>query len=75
MTTEELQLIVEQIDKQKKKEGSEEKEAQEEKDAEKADQSKLSTGETKDERRKRLHARNMRYYRSLESRSSCNYNT
>ncbi|CAE7710478.1 unc-89 [Symbiodinium sp. CCMP2592] len=67
LTTEELHLIVGHIDKQKKAEGSEDKKEEVENDSEKPEESKPAAGETKEERRKRLHARNMRYYRSLES--------
>ena len=70
LTTEELHLIVGHIDKQKKAEASQENKHAE-KDAEKPDESNKPSGETKEERRKRLHARNMRYYRSLDSCSSC----
>ncbi|CAE7282081.1 PLCXD2, partial [Symbiodinium microadriaticum] len=66
LTTEELHLIVGHIDKQKKAETSQANQ-HEEKDAEKPDESNKPSGETKEERRKRLHARNMRYYRSLDS--------
>lgn len=61
LTTEELHLIVGHIDKQKK---AEEEKANDEGEPDKP------AAETKEERRKRLHARNMRYYRSLDSCSS-----
>ncbi|CAE7221785.1 PLCXD2, partial [Symbiodinium sp. CCMP2456] len=58
LTTEELHLIVGHIDKQKK---TAEEKADDEGEPDKP------AAETKEERRKRLHARNMRYYRSLDS--------
>ena len=73
LTTEELHLIVNHIDRKQKTEGREEQAKQESKQQDQeapkqGDEGEAKpAGETKEERKKRLHARNMRYYRSLES--------
>ena len=80
LSSEDLRLVVKHIDiqqqqQQKQKEKQQEKEAPAadhdpaSKNTQKPEESKEEENakETKDERRKRLHARNMRYYRSLES--------
>ena len=80
LSTEELKMIVNHIDKQQKeKHAAAADDAKDEKTAaadkkenaqEDDDEDEKKDGEkkeTKEERRKRLHARNMRYYRSLES--------
>ena len=77
LSTEDLKLIVEHIDKAKQT-GTDDESAKDAKAKPKEEQKMGDEGqqekegvkskdETKDERRKRLHARNMRYYRSFES--------
>eukprot|EP00439_Symbiodinium_sp_Y106_P056066 s5247_g7.t2 len=81
LSTEDLKLIVEHIDKAKQT-GTDDESAKDAKAKPKEEQKMGDEGqqekegvkskdETKDERRKRLHARNMRYYRSFESQSGC----
>ena len=68
LTTEELHLIVNHIDKKQSEEQDKQEKKEKEQDTSKHEEGEPKpAAETKEERKKRLHARNMRYYRSLES--------